>query len=194
MKKMKDKTETYLTLEHFDTYIELVFSIMCVRHPKLHKSILDIVPGVTVSSSYIIDGDKQNLCIPADGIINGFREEGLTDVESLKRGFLHVNSMFLVSMWANLTSTECYEYICKEQDVQFFRHIRNGCSHGNRLNFNNLNHSAKWRDKTISESDTGKAVFPDVLKEGDPFLLLLDINNKYFKNLSIQGMKEFCGE
>jgi len=191
MNAMTNNTEAYLTREHFDTYIELVFSIMCVRHPSLHKEILKHVPGVQVVSSYVIDENKQDLCIPTQGIIDGFKAEGLTNVNSLKQGFLHVNSMFLVSMWALLTDIENFEKISKEPDIQFFRHIRNGCAHGNMFNFTNLKYAAKWRDKTISESNKGKTVFPELLKEGDPFLLLLDINNKYFLKVTIPGIKDY---
>jgi hypothetical protein len=149
------------------------------------------VPGVQIVSSYIINGTRQDLCVPAQGIIDSFKAEGLTNVNSLKKGFLNVNSMFLVSMWALLTDTKLFEKISKEPDVQFFRHIRNGCAHGNIFNFSKLKYAAKWRDKIISQSNKGKAVFPDMLKESDPFLLLLDINNKYFSKIIVPGVMEY---
>lgn len=188
---MSQTKEEYLSLEHFNTYIELVFSMMCIRHPKLHSAILELVPGVQVASSYVIDGHKQDLCIPTNGIIGSFQKEGLNDVQSLKRCFYHVNSMFLVAMWDILTETSTFKNIVDEPDVQFFRHVRNGCAHGNQLNFDSLHKPAVWRDKTISSSDSGRPVFPDILKDGDPSLLLGDINNSYFELLDMPGLVEF---
>ena len=188
---MKNKDEEYLTLEHFDTYIELIFAMMCVRHPKLHVPILKVVPGVQVASSYVVNGQKQDLCIPAEGIISGFKKEGLTNVQSMKQGFYHVNSMFLISMWAILAETSIFKNISKEPEIQFFRHVRNGCAHGNRFNFKQLSYPAQWRDKAIRAENNGKPVFPNILKEGDPMLLLVDINNKYFKHVTLPGLVEF---
>ena len=188
---IKMKNEEYLTIEHFDTYIELIFAMMCVRHPNIHEPILKIIPGVQVSSSYVVKNQKQDLCIPTKGIITGFKKEGLTNVQSLKQGFFHVNSMFLISMWAILTGTSNFKNISKEPEIQFFRHVRNGCAHGNRFNFNQLSYSAHWRDKAIMAGNKGKPVFPDVLKDGDPMLLLFDINNKYFNHVSLPGFVEF---
>jgi len=184
---MSNNKEQYLTLEHFDTYIELIFAMMCVRHPVLQKQILKIIPGVQITSSFIINGQKQDLCIPSNAIISGFQKEGLTNVQSLMQGFYHVNSMFLISMWALLIETSTYNKISKEAEIQFLRHVRNGCAHGNNFNFCHLSYPAQWRDKTILEKNNSTPVFPNVLKDGDPMLLLLDINNKYFKPVKLPG-------
>ena len=188
---MSETRESYLSLAHFDTYIELVFSMMCIRHPGLHAAIESKVPGVQVSSSFVIDGQKQDLCIPVNGIIGKFQKEGLADVQSLKRAFYYVNSIFIIAMWEILKDTSTFKHIKDEPDVQFFRHIRNGCAHDNQINFKSLVKPACWRDKTLRQSDVGRTVFPDILKEGDPYLLLLDVNNKYFRHLDIQGIVEF---
>jgi hypothetical protein len=94
-------------------------------------------------------------------------------------------------MWDILTDTSTFKHVSDEPDIQFFRHIRNGCAHGNQLNFKRLAKPACWRDKTIRQSDAGRTVFPDILKEGDPFLLLLDVNNKYFRHIDMPGIVEF---
>jgi len=188
---MNNSNEEYLTVEHLDTYLELIFSMMCVRHPNLHEPILRAVPGVTVASSFVINGHKQNLNIPTKGMIDSFKKAGLTNVKSLAQGFYHVNSMFLISMWAILVETQNYSNISREPEVQFFRHVRNGCAHGNRFNFNQLAQSAQWRDKEITISNNGNPVFPNVLKDGDPILLLVDINNKYYRKIPVPGFLEF---
>lgn len=191
---MTNKKEEYLTLEHFDIYIELIFAMMCLRHPGLHAPILKNVPGVQVASSYVVNGKKQDLCIPTDAIIAGFQKEGLSNVQSLMKAFYHVNSMFLVSMWAILTETFILEKISKEPEIQFYRHVRNGCAHGNKFNFGQLSYPAQWRDKTITEENNNKPVFPDVLRDGDPMLLLVDINNKYFRPVKLPGFAELINQ
>jgi len=188
---MVNNNEEFLTIEHFDIYLELTFSMMCVRHPNLHNPILKEIPGVTVASSCAVQGKKQDINIPTKGIIDGFKKEGLTDVQSLKQGFYHVNSMFLISMWAILTETQNFNNISREPEIQFYRHVRNGCAHGNMFNFTKLRYPAKWRNKEIVAANSGQSVFPDVLKDGDPIFLLVDINNKFFKNLSVPGFIEF---
>jgi hypothetical protein len=188
---MTNVAEEYLTTEHLDTYIELIFAMMCIRHPALHDQILKFVPGVGIASSCIVKGQKQDLLIPSKGIIADFKKEGLTNVQSIKKSSYQVNSMFLISMWAILSETSIFKDINKEPIVQFFRHVRNGCAHGNKFNFKHLEYPAEWRDKCIKQENTGKPVFPNILKDGDPILLLVDINNRYFKNVKLPGYIEF---
>jgi hypothetical protein len=50
-----------------------------------------------------------------------------------------------------------------------------------------LKYPAKWRDKEITMGLVDKAVFPNFMKDGDPILLLIDINNKYYDTINIPG-------
>lgn len=71
--------------------------------------------------------------------------------------------------------------------IQFLRHIRNGCFHGNRFNIEDPAKKgkkwkeSKWRGKEITLSLNGKRVFRESFEEkefflnwGDPILLLSD--------------------
>ena len=177
----------FITRETIDAYIEMTFAIMSVRFPPLHSHLLSLLPGVQISSSYQINGKAQDLCIPTPSMIDGFRKDGHESPKLLRASFTQVNSMFIVAMWAALVEMDQFKEISKEPDVQFFRHVRNGCAHGNYLNFKNLHFKAKWRDKTIGPEHRETPVFPDLLKDGDPILMITDINNLYFTTTELPG-------
>lgn len=120
-------------------------------------------------------------------MIAQIRDQGLTKPKNLRSEFTQINIVFLISAWDLLTETKTYNSIATEPEIQFFRHVRNGCSHDNQFNFDALKHPAKWRDKEITTALKGQTVFPDFIKDGDPLLLLLDINNKYFEPIMIEG-------
>ena len=87
----------------------------------------------------------------------------------------------------------CFELI-KDEDLikkrdhptgEFFRHVRNGCFHGNRFCFrgNEPRLNAEWRGLSISPELDGCRVFRDSLKErefflnhGDVVLLISDVS------------------
>ena len=181
-----------MTTEVVSTYIDMCFAITCVRHPGLHGELARVIPGVQISSSYVVNGRKQDLCIPTLPMIAAYRKEGLVDVRSLRECFTHVNSIFLVSMWAMLVETDKYGQIATEEVVQFFRHVRNGCSHGNEFNFKSLPHRPRWRDKELRMEHSGTRIFPDFLCDADPLLLVVDINNRFFPAIDLPGLLEWA--
>lgn len=177
----------FITKQIIDAYTEMSFALLSVRFPPLHDHLLKLLPGVQISSSYKINGKPQDICIPTQSMINGFRIDGFERPTLLRASFTQVNSMFIIAMWAAFAEMDQFAGISKEPDVQFFRHVRNGCAHGNCLNFKKLDLAARWRDKTISPEHRETPVFPDLLKDGDPILLMIDINNRYFTPIELPG-------
>jgi hypothetical protein len=119
-------------------------------------------------------------------IIGEIKAQGLIAPKNLRTAFSEINKIFLVSAWEILKDTKTYNAIATKPDIQFLRHVRNGCAH-NKFNFTDLKHPAKWRDKKITMALIGTAVFPSFIKDGDPILLLIDINNKYYNRIDIPG-------
>ena len=69
--------------------------------------------------------------------------------------------------------------------LEFFRHIRNGCFHGNSFHFtgNEPRNPAQWRGLEITKASQGKRIFRTDLSEneyflnwGDSLLLLHDVS------------------
>jgi len=72
-----------------------------------------------------------------------------------------------------------------EPVLEFFRHIRNGCFHGNSFHFQGEEprNPAQWRDLEITKANQDKRIFRTDLSEkeyflnwGDPLLLLHDVS------------------
>ena len=177
----------FITKEIIDAYIEMSFSILSVRFPPLHDHLLNLLPGVQITSSCKINGKTQDLNIPTPSMIDGYKKDGLEAPKLLRASFTQVNSMFIIAMWAVFVEMDQFKDISKEPDVQFFRHVRNGCAHGNCLNFKRLDHEAKWRDKILGAEHRETPVFPNLLKDGDPILMMTDINNRYFTPIELPG-------
>ena len=178
---MKSGDTSLIARNTIDAYLEMILGIMALRVPEMQQFLISNTPEVSVESSYV----NESLIIRVVDILSDFRKEGLKDVKSLQNSFRQVNSIFLLAMWDILCSHSNYDRICNQPEVQFFRHIRNGCAHDNKLNFSTIDKVAKWRDKEISDKDKNKNVFPDILRDGDPLLLVVDINNTYFNPITI---------
>jgi hypothetical protein len=159
----------------------MILGIMILRIPQIQDYLIPNFPEGSVESSY----PHEHLVIKVADLLNGFKKEGLKDMKSLQNSFRQVNKIFLLAMWDILFNHRNYDHICNTPEVQFFRHIRNGCAHNNKLNFAIVDKIAKWRNKEIKDSDKNKSVFPDILKDGDPILLIVDINNKYFNPVDL---------
>ncbi len=173
---MKSSDTSLIAHETIDAYLKMVLGIMVLRIPQVQDFLIPNFPEASVKSSY----PHEDFIIKVADLLNGFKKEGLQGVKSLQNSFKSVNRIFILAMWTILSSHENYDNICNEPEVQFFRHVRNGCAHSNQLNFTTVDKVAKWRDKEIKDLDKNKNIFLDILKDGDPILLVVDINNKYF--------------
>ena len=178
---MKPNDTSLMTREIIDAYLEMILGIMTLRIQQVQDFLIPNFPEASVKSSY----NHEDLIIDVVGLLNNFKNEGLKEVKSLQNSFRQVNKIFLLAMWDTLTSHKTYDGIANEPEIQFFRHIRNGCGHNNQLNFAAIEKPAKWRDKEITDSDKDKNVFPDMLRDGDPILLVMDINNKFFHPIDL---------
>lgn len=176
--------ETFLTSEMYDAYLEICLGVMALRIPGIQEILTNNYPGASIESSYT--NPKQHLNLKVTNIIGEIIAQGLIAPKNLRTAFSEINKMFLVSVWETLKDTKTYNDIATKPDIQFLRHVRNGCAH-NKFNFTNLKHSAKWRDKEITMGLIGTAVFPSFMKDGDPILLLIDVNNKYYNKIDIPG-------
>lgn len=177
---MKSDDTSLITMEIIDAYLEMALGIMALRIPQI-QDFLTAIPEASVKSSYL----NEDLVISVSVILNGFKKEGPQDMKSLQNSFKQTNKVFMLAMWDILFNHRNYHSIRSEPEIQFFYHIRNGCAHNSKLNFKTIDKTAKWRDKEITESDRGKKVFPDILKDGDPILLMIDINNKFFHPIDL---------
>ena len=164
-----------------DAYLETCVALMVLRIPEVQDLVSAGPPEAVVSTSYA----AENLVIPVRGMLESMRAEGLNNVESLQHSFRQTNRIFLGAMWDALRQHRRFDEIKTEPVVRFFRQVRNACSHDGRLNFGKLEHPAIWRDKEITESMRGTPVFPDLLQDGDPILLVVDINNDFFEPINI---------
>ena len=64
----------------------------------------------------------------------------------------------------------------RSEILQFFRHVRNGVSHGNRFRIDRASDNATWRGLHISNALNGTEVIPVYITIGDIFYLLHDVN------------------
>ena len=155
---MKPDDTSLIARKTIDAYLEMILGIMTLRISQIQDFLIPNFPEASVKSSY----EHEDLIIKVVDILNDFKQEGLKDVKSLQNSFRQVNRIFLLAMRAILCSHKNYDKICNEQEIQFFRHIRKGCAHNNKLNFATIDKVAKWRDKEIFDSDKNKSVFPDI--------------------------------
>jgi hypothetical protein len=159
-----------------DAYLEAIVALLAIRTPVVQAAISSALPPeMVVASSYA----GESLIIPVSGMLKSMQREGFDDVKSLHRSVRQANWVFLGAMWDVLKRHPRFKTFEKEPEIEFFRHVRNGASHGGRLNFRSLRAPAKWRDKEIAESMRGTPVFPDLLRDGDPILLVQDIERTY---------------
>jgi len=179
----KSRDTRLIAQEYIDAYLEMVFSAMAMRIPEVHQYLTKNFPEASVTSSY----EGQHLNIRASIILEEIAREGLTKPKSLRRSFDQINGIFIGAMWDVLCSHRDYDRISTEPEIQFFRHVRNACAHSGMFNFSELRHPATWRDKEITMELVGHPIFPDFLADGDPVLLLLDINNLYFQQWTVPG-------
>jgi hypothetical protein len=175
---VKPDDTRFLTAQITDAYLEMTLGIMVLRIPQIQDLLIPNIPEAVVTTSYF--DNHENLVINAKRILEELKAEGLTNVRSLQNSFRQVNRIFILSMWDILTEHRRFDAISTEPEIQFFRHVRNACAHDGTLNFEELKHPARWRDKQITETMRGINLFPDIMKDGDPFLLVLDVNNKFF--------------
>ena len=90
--------------------------------------------------------------------------------------------------------SSAYEDVIKPQKdnsdiMQFFRHVRNGVSHGNRFPIRTKETDpskplATWRSKVVTLALRGTTVIPDFITLGDLFFLILDMNDYLKKTCS----------
>ena len=180
MVERSDMTNTSEAPPHagklLDAYLETIVALMALRVPEVQDAVLNALPPeVVVSSSY----DGESLIIPVAGMLTSIRAEGFDEVKTLQQSVRQANWIFLGAMWDVLKRHPSFKEIEMEPDIEFFRHVRNAASHGGHLNFPSLRAPATWRDKEIAESMSGIPVFPDLLKDGDPVLLVLDVDKRY---------------
>jgi len=171
--------EVFLTPEIVDAYLEMCLGVAVLRIPDIQTDSRKY-PTFGITSSY--SDEKKDLIIRVDLVLKEIQKEGLKGPKKLRMAFTQINRIFLIAMWDVLKTTKTYSKISTEKEIQFLYHIRNGCAHHNKFYIRGkIKHPAQWRDKKIVESMNGSPVIPDFLLDGDVYLLLHDINNKYFK-------------
>lgn len=179
--------ELFLTQEMYQAFTEMSLGVMSLRIPAVQDYLFTNFPKASIKSSY----DKQDAIINCRKIISVIRQQGSQKPANLRRSFTEITKVLLISTWQILKDTKTYHNISTKPDIQFFKHIRNGCAHDNKFNFDGLKHPAYWRDKKITIALKDATVVPDFIKDGDPLLMLLDINNTYFQPIQLKGYKPY---
>ncbi|MGB7293692.1 MAG: hypothetical protein WBD99_16100 [Thermodesulfobacteriota bacterium] len=179
--------EKFLTHKMYKAYIEMYLGIMVLRISDIQEILIAKFPSAAIASSY----ENQSLILEVKKIISEIRSQGLQQPENLREAFTEINRIFLISTWEFLKETSTYSTIALEPTIQFFRHVRNGCAHNNTFNFDQVKNPARWRDKTITDTLKGTPVIPDFIKDADPLILLVEINNKYFEPINIEGFHPY---
>jgi hypothetical protein len=99
-------------------------------------------------------------------------------------------AIFCVASFDRLQEDPRYKKIENKPAIQFFRHIRNGCSHGNKFFFKTYTDKktgkkmqeptklAQFRGLTIDRKLMGKKVFFDFLSTGDIPYLIEDVSKE----------------
>lgn len=180
--------ETFFDSDLLDAYLEMCLGTLALRLPEIQAILCSekYRKNAAVKSSY--SHTKEDMIINIAKVIKDIANEGLKGSKKLRSAFTQVNRIFLISMWDILLGTKTYSMIYNNEDVQFLRHIRNGCAHHNKFKLDKKTSEelstkpAKWRNKNISASLNGTPVIPNFLMDGDVPLLLYDINKKYFIN------------
>lgn len=161
-----------------NAYLEMVLATFCLRVPEVVIALRNLPPDtdVSVGSSY----PGQSLIIHIAAVLDGLTPDG----GQLRKSITQINCVFVVAMWDTLIRHATFKSISKKPEVQFFRHVRNACAHDGLLNprKDDLKQwRANWRDKEITPATIGRAVFPDLLQDGDLVLLFTDIQHLYFE-------------
>lgn len=174
-RRMVRKTRDTRTRAHLllNAYIDALVGIFALRLPGVADIIRTHAPEMAVMSSY----PGSALILQAQRVVDECKLSG----PELNTSVEQITVAFVAAMWDTLTAHANYDTIATEPEVQFFRHVRNACGHNGCWNFNELKHPARWRDKELTLSHSGKPVFQGVLKHGDVALLFIDIDKKYFE-------------
>jgi len=78
-----------------------------------------------------------------------------------------------------------YKGVCNHKMVQFFRHVRNAASHGNKFNIEKKNidqgtggliKPAEWREASITPKLNGQELIPGFMEMADPIWLISDVS------------------
>jgi hypothetical protein len=132
-------------------------------------------------------GIRPNQRLPFDGQVHTRFSISTYDLfQQFQSGAL--DSPFVTARLCCMLTNSCYESVKDRRsgcpEFQFFRHIRNASSHGNRFFFtaNEPRRDAEWRSKNIALDPKGQAhplhnsrCFFDFLGPADLVLLLWDI-------------------
>lgn len=158
-----------------DAYLEMCLGAAALRTPEA-QTVLEAHGKFRIASSY----STQDPTINVPSLLKEIRSQGTHNSATLRGIFTQINRVFLIAMWDMLRDTTEYGRIATHPMIQFFRHIRNGCAHGNHFNIKTpITEPAVWRTKKIEDSLHGATVIPDFLGDGDALLLVKDIDEKY---------------
>lgn len=162
-----------------EAYIQSLVGIFALRLPDVQNVILKTAPVISLSSSY----DEECCNLEAYRIVNEIHAFG----PELQTAITQVTSAFIGAMWDILKTHAHYQIISTRPEIQFFRHLRNACSHDGKWCFKeDLKHPAAWRDKVLTQEHDGKEIYSSLLKHGDILLLFTDIDLAYFEQREAQ--------
>jgi hypothetical protein len=127
------------------------------------------------------------LQVPKKNVTFSFRKsvQPLVSGESDHHRLLSINAQQLIGHCWEILKMNGHVPVYNEPALEFFRHIRNGCFHGNSFHFvrNEPRHPAQWRGLEITRANQGQKVFRTnalekeyFLNWGDPLFLLHDIS------------------
>lgn len=131
------------------------------------------------------EGYKGKFVQLGKNILDEVEKEGVNGLAPLfGESMVNYSRIFTIAVKDVIWQEPDFAPFLQRTEFQFLRYIRNACSHGGEFYFGAGQERIKalkklpivWRGKEINRDIEGKKVFPDLLSEGDLFVLLDDIS------------------
>jgi hypothetical protein len=191
--------EEFLTEEDLDIYIGIILSVFSIRINDIAERISLIQKPFVLASSY---KDLDSILSPKliiKSIIDNqkiiYKDDNKLIINSplFNKTMEFIEGSFIITMKEKMEKTQTYikqeNNIVIDPMVQFLRHLRNYFGHNGRFDIRlkekETFKEAKWRDKEITLEMDDKCMVENFMKPGDYLLLLIDINDKFYKPVSI---------
>lgn len=116
-------------------------------------------------------------------------EEQATQTPIQPFALINLYRIFAIAVKDLIWNHPDFSLLKKRNELQFLRHIRNGCAHNNRFYWGKGKEREKtikkfpiiWRGKVLEEKMEGHEVFFQFIAPGDIFILLGDISDLIVK-------------
>ena len=160
--------------EMVDAFCACIMGIGAVQRPEYRLAMQNyrFIPlESTVDEDANIDVQTYLKMLSTDDLSSSITPFGTKVVKSICQNCC-------ISAYETINRLPNYPELSKEPVIQFLRHVRNACAHGNMFNFakGQPDKSAAWRGKRIDKSLQNQNCFFGLLAPGDIPHLLGDLS------------------